>query len=144
MQHLALLTSIVLVISSSTVSAQSAGPITEERLYVYRADVTDVYDGDSITATVDLGFSVWLHGEKFRLHGIDAPEMTGDERAAGEKARDFLRSKILGKRVFIQSLRDKNDNEKNEKYGRYLAIIWLDGANMNELMIKEGFAEVYK
>lgn len=36
--------------------AQSTAPINETSLYIYRANVVDVYDADTITVDVDLGF----------------------------------------------------------------------------------------
>ena len=120
--------------------AQSTGPINENSLYTYRANVIDVADGDSITVDVDLGFYVWLHKQEFRMFGIDAPEVTGTEQAAGEQARDFLRSKILGKQVIIQSILNPKEEEHKEKSGEFLAIVWLDGVNLNDLLVREGHA----
>jgi micrococcal nuclease len=121
--------------------AQSAAQINENSLYFYRANVIDVYDADTITVDVDLGFYIWLHKQQFRLHGINAPEVTGIEKAEGEKAREFLRSKILGKQVIIQSIKNSKEEEQKEKYGEFLAIVWLDGVNLNNLLIKEGYAK---
>lgn len=104
--------------------------------YVYRGEVTDVYDGDTITADIDLGLSVWKHGEKLRLHRIDAPEVRGKQRPAGLSSRNWLRQKILGKTVIIQTIKDQKG-----KYGRYLAEIWLDGKNINDLLVKSGHAK---
>ena len=90
---------------------------------------------------VDLGFYIWLHKQEFRLYGINAPEITGTEIADGEKARDFLKSKIMGKQIIIQSIKNPNEKEQKEKYGEFLAIVWLDGINMNDLLVKEGYAK---
>jgi micrococcal nuclease len=121
--------------------AQSAAPVSENSLYVYRANVVDVYDAETITVDVDLGFYIWLHKQEFRLHGINAPGVTGIEKAEGEKARDFLRSKILGKQVIIQSIKNPKEEEQKEKYGEFVAIVWLDGVNLNDLLIKQGYAK---
>jgi micrococcal nuclease len=124
----------------SPVAAQTTAPIDENSLYVYRANVIDVYDGDSITVDVDLGFYIWLHKQEFRLYGINAPEVTGPEKTAGEEAREFLRNKILGKQVIIQSIVNPKKEEHKEKAGEFLAIVWLDGVNLNDLMIEERHA----
>lgn len=34
-----------------------------QSLYVYKANIVDVYDGDTVTANVDLGFNTWVHSE---------------------------------------------------------------------------------
>ena len=31
-------------------------------------------DGDTVDVDIDLGFGVWIHKERVRLHGIDTPE----------------------------------------------------------------------
>ena len=69
---------------------------SQELRYYYDAEVTGVYDGDSITVDIDLGLGVWLKGQKLRLIGIDTPEMRGAEKEAGKVARDFVRSRLLG------------------------------------------------
>ncbi|MEW8508937.1 MAG: thermonuclease family protein [Candidatus Thiodiazotropha sp.] len=104
--------------------------------YTYRAIVTGVYDGDTVTVDIDLGLSTWVHGEKLRLHRIDAPEVRGADRPAGLESRDWLREKVLGKTVIIQTVKDRKG-----KYGRYLAEIWLNRQNVNDLIVAAGHAE---
>ncbi|RMF03404.1 MAG: nuclease [Chloroflexi bacterium] len=116
----------------------------KEKLYHYRAVVQSVYDGDTCTVDIDLGLGTWVRGEKVRLHRINAPELRGSEREAGLRSRDFLRSQIDGKEVYIQTIKDRRG-----KYGRYIADIWLaDEAggwtNINDLMVTEGFAEYHE
>ena len=112
-------------------------------LYHYRAVINEVYDGDTCRANIDLGMAMWIHNEPLRLYRINAPEAKGKERPEGLRSRDFLRRTILGKEVIIQTIRDEK-----EKYGRFLAEIWLKDANgnwtnVNDLLVKEGYA-VYK
>lgn len=45
-------------------------------MYEYRAIVTDIYDGDTITVDIDLGFHAWQKNMKLRLYGI-MPNMAG-------------------------------------------------------------------
>ncbi len=106
-------------------------------MYHYKAHIKDVYDGDTVTAVVDLGF---LHYQemKLRLYGIDTPELRGDEREQGIIVRDILREKILDKDVEIHSYKDKQG-----KYGRYLATIMLEGEDINQWLVDNGHAEVY-
>jgi endonuclease YncB( thermonuclease family) len=89
---------------------------------------------------VDLGLCTWLHGQKLRLYGINAPEMRGDQRAAGTTTRDWLREQILDKVITIKTYKDQT-----EKYGRWLADIWLDGQkiSINDQMIHQGLAISY-
>ena len=110
-------------------------------LYIYRAKIIKVYDGDTVTAEIDLGFNVKVI-EKIRLLGINAPEIRGGERVAGLASRDFLRSKILDKEVIIETFRDRKG-----KYGRYLGTIYLteeeNSVNINELLMESGHAKEY-
>lgn len=107
-------------------------------LYIYKAHVTSVYDGDTITVDMDLGMSTWLHGVKLRLANINTPELRGDERGLGLKARDFVRELILDKDVII-----KTDKDHKGKYGRYIAEVIIDDLNLNEHLIEVGLAQPY-
>ena len=107
-------------------------------MYTYRARIIDVYDGDTVTAVTDLGFK-HTFTQKFRLFGIDTPEIRGEEREEGIRVRDIVRKMILDKEVTINSIKDSQG-----KYGRYLAIITLDnGINLNQWLVESGNAKVY-
>ena len=107
-------------------------------LYEYKAEIIAVYDGDTVTADIDLGFNTWRRDERLRLSGINAPEVRGKERPEGLISRDALREKILGKEVIICTIRDKKG-----KYGRYLVEIHLEGLNINGWLVDSKYA-VYK
>ena len=106
--------------------------------YTYNATCTSVYDGDSVTLDIDLGFNMVMHHQKIRLLGIDTPELRGEERAEGLVAAARLRNLIGGKKVTLESHKDKSG-----KYGRWLGTIYLDGVSMNQLLLDEGLAEPY-
>jgi len=42
--------------------------------------------------------------------------------------------------VIIQTIKSPSGGDKQEKYGRYLGVIWLDGVNVNELLVSKGYA----
>lgn len=119
--------------------AHSQSPL-ESKLYHYRAIVTAAYDGDTITVDLDLGFHVWLRGEKIRLAHIDAPELRGESKERGRAAGDFLRHLVLGKEIIIQTIKAPDGTDKKGKYGRHLGVVWLDGVNVNELLVSKGYA----
>lgn len=116
-------------------------------MYQYYAHVDSVYDGDTITATVELGFHVQMQKLKFRLYGINTPEIRGgteETKAAGRAARDRLRELILGKRVLLYTQKDKTG-----KYGRWIATVHMQAegcedfthmVNVNRMLVKEGHA----
>ena len=106
--------------------------------YIYDAIVTDVYDGDTVTVDIDLGLHVWVKGEKLRLNRIDAPEVRGETREQGLISRDWLRDRVLGQQLVIETQKDCKG-----KYGRYLAELWLGDVNINDALVSEGLA-VYK
>ena len=108
-------------------------------IHKYRAIITGVYDGDTVTANIDLGMQVWLHDVKLRILGIDAPEIrTKDlsEKAAAIKARDRVKDLILGKEVILET-------KKKGKYGRWLVSIVVDGQELSQILLNEGLVSVY-
>lgn len=116
----------------------------DTQLYNYKARVVGVYDGDSVTIDIDLGFNIWMRNQKVRLYGIDTPEIRGEERPEGLVAKDRLKELILDKDIIITSYKDRTG-----KYGRWLATIFLkeeDGSwmNINQTLLAEGLAKVYK
>lgn len=116
----------------------------EQNLYYYKAIVKSVYDGDTCNVDIDLGLHVWIKDEKIRLNRINAPELKGSQKTKGLKSKEFLKNIILDKTIIIQTIKDKK-----EKYGRYLAEIWIKDdkgklINVNDLMVQKGFAKYQK
>ena len=117
-----------------------------EGLYNYRiSKVVSVYDGDTITVDIDLGFNMIMRNQKLRLYGIDTPEMRGEEKEEGKRVRDFVRELLLDNDdVWIKSYRDKSG-----KYGRWLATVYykidadIKYNNLNNLLIELDMAVEY-
>ena len=115
------------------------------KLFYYKAKVIDVYDGDTCTCLVDLGFKISIK-VKCRLIGIDTPEIrTKDlvEKKAGYHTRDWLRERILNKEVLLHT-------KEKGKFGRWLGTIWSYEEqepsfenSYNKQMINEGLAKEY-
>lgn len=104
--------------------------------YIRKGRVVRVYDGDTITVAIDVGF----HGtftQNIRFNRIDAPELNTEE---GKVARDYLKSLLpVGELIATQTYKDPS-----EKYGRWLGEVWTsDGRNINDLMISSGNATPY-
>ena len=97
--------------------------------YVYEGVVDSVYDADSWTVSLDLGCHVTLHGEKVRLYGLDAKEIRGPERRAGQAAKAFVEDLLdfytleSGKRRFAFRTHPGKGREKG-KFGRLLIICY--------------------
>lgn len=114
------------------------------KTYVYNSTVKRIIDGDTVVVDIDLGFGVMLSDQYIRLMGIDTPEIrTKDlvEKQKGYEAKEFVESKLsAGMKVIVESVEFRDGKDK---YGRILGIIWYDGNNLNEELLKEGLAEVY-
>lgn len=94
----------------------------------WTGQVVNVSDGDTITVRRDNGPQV-----KVRFYGIDCPEKA---QPYGQKARDLTASMVAGRTVDIQ--------EKDvDRYGRIVGLVSIDGANLNESIVRNGFAWVY-
>lgn len=102
----------------------------------YEANLISVYDGDTVTMQVHLGINTY-RVEKIRLYGIDAPEIRGEEREEGLVSKAALEKKLRDKDVILETIK----NDKRGKYGRLLGILHIGEENINEWMIKEGYAE---
>ena len=108
-------------------------------IYYYKAKIVKVYDGDTVTADIHLGFHIHLENQVLRLAKIDTPELRGEERESGLKSRDYLSSLILNKYVII-----KTNKDTTGKYGRWLVEIYLDDMNVNDILLQEGYAKPWE
>lgn len=116
----------------------------QKQIYDYDAVVTRVIDGDTVETEVDVGFNLWLKRIRFRLVGVDTPELHDSDPVKREKANEakqYTLEKLLGKSVYIVS---EKDNE-HDSFGRWLATIFLeDGTNFNATLLSEHLAEIWK
>jgi len=107
--------------------------------YRYHAIIRRVVDGDTVRADIDLGLRVWAHNVTLRMVGIDAAETrTGPEsqRSKGRQAKRWLSDRLHpGNAVVVETHRDRQG-----KYGRWLATIWLQDQNLNDEMVAAGHA----
>ena len=99
--------------------------------------VLSVTDGDTIRIDYD-GTNTPL-----RIIGIDTPE-TVDERTTvqcfGQEASDYLKSKLTGKKVSIESDLTQSDRDK---YNRLLRYVYLDGKDVGLDIITNGYGHEY-
>ena len=104
--------------------------ITEADRYTYLAYVSEVIDGDTFKAVIDLGFNIVIE-QKLRLRGLDAHEI---ESAEGRKAKEYLEKTLpRGLNVLIRT-------HRSDKYDRYLADVFVHGEYVNQKLVDEGFA----
>lgn len=103
--------------------------------YIYQATVDEVVDGDTLWLEVDLGFGTHTLKD-FRLAGLDAPETSTPE---GKVSKRWVQEQLpVGSKVLVQTTR-------TEKYGRYLATVWIDGVgvSLNQQLLNGGLAKPY-
>ena len=110
-------------------------------MYEYSCKIVRVIDGDSIILDIDLGFGLWIHGERIRLYGIDTPECR--TRDAEEKAAGFLAKEFVEDALHVGGIYRLQTKEKG-KFGRYLGTIYLtDDTSINAALVKERLAVPY-
>ncbi|WP_405293882.1 thermonuclease family protein [Methanobrevibacter sp.] len=87
---------------------------------------TKVVDGDTIYLE---------NGDKIRFVGVNTPERGVEGYIA---SKNFVQKLCLNKEVGI----DIDDAKHSDRYGRTLGVVIVDGKNINEMLLKEGLAEV--
>ena len=91
-------------------------------IYIYKAELVRVVDGDTVELIIDLGFDTSRH-ERFRLYGIDAPELRTE---AGKAAKAWLEDALLPlEAIYVQTIQLKT-KAKRDKYGRFLAVLYSE------------------
>ena len=91
--------------------------------------VIGISDGDTITVLDDMDKGIF----KVRLDKIDAPEK---KQAFGNRSKQFLSSLILGRKVSVRF-------KAVDRYGRIVGVIYLDGTEINLVMVQNGCAWHY-
>jgi micrococcal nuclease len=105
--------------------------------YVRQATIVSITDGDTVVLDTDLGCDIRLT-QKCRLSGINAPEKNTQ---AGKDAKKYIESLLaVGDSIVIKTYKDEK-----EKYGRYLAVLFLPNSqvSVNQTMIDAGHAVPY-
>lgn len=100
---------------------------------VCQPDQIAVWDGDTFL----LGASG--HHEKIRIANIDTAEIEGrceSETALAFRARERLAQLLEGQQVSIH-------RTGSDKYGRTLATIRVNGADVGDLLVREELARVW-
>lgn len=104
-------------------------------MYEYKAMVIKIIDGDTLHLNIDLGFNVNYTNQIVRLARINCPELSTD---IGKQVKDIVSKLLLNKQVIIKTIKDNKD-----KYGRYLAEVYLDNLNINDYLLDNNYALKY-
>ena len=93
---------------------------------------------DGVTATVERvvdGDTVQLaDGTKIRYLMVDTPENTSTTECYGANATKFNRDLVEGKTVVL-----RYDVQRQDRFGRTLAYVTVDGIEVNSLLVQRGF-----
>ena len=100
----------------------------------HNALITNVVDGDTYDAVVDLDFDIKIT-IRIRLFGINCPEMSYKSKA-GLEAKKFATDLLLGKGVTI-------DYKRHDSFGRVLSCMWIDGSSVGDILVANGVAVIY-
>ena len=116
---------------------------SKSKLYYYVAQVTAVYDGDTLTVDLDLGLGLWRHAQTIRLWRVNTPEVKGAEKERGLQVRDFVRKLVLNKPILLRTILDLRGADRTEKFGRLLGEVLIEDEsgeqiNLNELLLAQG------
>ena len=92
--------------------------------------IKNCYDGDTCTTE---------SGEKIRLACIDAPEIRGKnaDPLKAKASKEFINNLLSNKKVKIKRI-------DTDRYGRTVAEIFVEGTNIQKLMVQNGFAKIYR
>jgi len=94
-------------------------------MWTYYARDPRVVDGDTVDLTIDLGFDVSIR-QRVRANCLDAPELRGDQLVRGRAASARLTELLDGaEQIRVQTSIDPRSRRNREKYGRYLADLWI-------------------
>lgn len=97
--------------------------------------------GGGTNCVVD-GDTLWLGGQKIRVADIDAPEThdprCAQEQALGDRATRRLQQLLNGGAVSLQAI-DRDE----DRYGRKLRIVLVDGRSVGDRLVGEGLARPY-
>ena len=117
-------------------------------MYEYRCKILRVVDGDTVDVDIDLGFGVWMHKERIRLHGIDTPESR--TRDLEEKKYGLLAKKQMQFFLPVGSMQTLvTTKDKAGKFGRILGKFLIydkttdSQMTINDWMIREHHAVAY-
>ena len=97
--------------------------------HAWMAKVVSVTDGDTIKV-----YNAELGQVKIRFYGIDTPEKG---QPYGKAAGKYLASLVAGAAVEVESV-------TKDRYGRTVGIVWDNETNINQEMVRSGYAWVYQ
>lgn len=148
-KHIFLVLTLVLFLAiiSTAVAYTGTGFSTDKKTTDYESqnvnDILNKYnntqcncEASGVCSKVSDGDTIYVEGVgKVRLVGVNTPEKGVD---GSDAATYFVKKLCLNKEVKL----DIDNSKHSDKYGRTLAVVIVDGKNLNEMLLKEGLAEI--
>lgn len=100
------------------------------------------FTGGGHNCVVD-GDTIWLRGEKIRIADIDAPE-THEPRCASEKELGNRATTRLQQLLNNGAVSLKTIDRDQDRYGRLLRLVLVDGESVGDTLVGEGLARWYE
>ncbi len=99
-----------------------------------------VTDGDTVVVNGKRQRTRCVGGTRVRLFGIDAPELK--QKCRHLSGRDFLCGRAAASFLFehVRSRAVECKDNSEDRYGRLLAVCFIDGKDLNARMVNEGWA----
>lgn len=121
--------------STTTKKPVASNPLgIKANAVISNVKIVRVIDGD----TVEVQFPDKNKTKgKIRLIGVNTPESTTKKEYFGKEASAYTKKRLLNKTVKLEF-----DAGTKDKYGRYLAYVWVGKEMFNETLVKNGYANV--
>lgn len=110
-----------------------------QNFYEVSGVVTNVVDGDTLDISVISGNSYITSGSniRIRLADVDCPETRGPKSCqAGKDASEFTKEILSNQVVWL----DLDNKTGKDQYGRWIAVIYINGVNFNKELLIKGYA----
>lgn len=114
-------------------------------LYWYRARVARPWkDADSVYLDIDQGRKIWQLDQKHRLARIDGFGGNSPKKAEGVEFCNVMLP--VGKLIYVRTVPNTAGVEKQEKWGRWLAELYIQVDDIGpllsfqDILVKQGLA----
>lgn len=128
--------------NQAVTSVKSFLPFREEKTTAAQKNTVPVtldhvVDGDTLSVT----FDGETKAKTVRLLLIDTPESVKPNTPVqpyAKEASNYMKELVTNKKLTLEY----DAGGATDKYGRVLAYVYADGKNINEIMLKEGYARL--
>ncbi len=106
----------------------------------FETKVLRVLDGDTVDVLISFPFGISVN-KRVRLYGINAPETRTRDKE--EKVKGKAAKKRLAELLMEAHMKCVMKYYGDGKFGRPLGELFVNGVNLNQLLVKEGHAVPY-